>query len=193
MTIVCNAIPNEIVNDISASALVELNEGSSRDADSLTGLTPSTADDSAPAAVSALAPAAISVLAPRPTDDQINRFLLCVLASKSAKKIKEKAQDAGERLLITTIVKRVLTSYRQAEEESPGLLSGPGLHLESLHRLNMKVLNEQINGSVQHRVRDSEVRFERATRQGDEGRIKIEKETLARDIADRERIAGEFR
>jgi hypothetical protein len=128
----------------------------------------------------------------RETGDEINRFLLCVLVSKSAKYIKQKAQDSGEYLQTTTIVRGVLRSYRAAAKENPGLLCGSTLHLSGLRKLNRKVLKEQINSSVRERVRDSHARLARATRLGDETRIKAAKDELARDIADRDRLAGEF-
>jgi hypothetical protein len=130
--------------------------------------------------------------APRETGDEVNRFLLCVLVSKSAKYIKQKAQDSGEYLQTTTIVRGVLKSYRVAAKENPGLLSGSTLHLSGLRKLNRRVLKEQINSSVRERVRDSQARLARATRLGDETRIKSAKDELARDVADRDRLAGEF-
>jgi hypothetical protein len=184
MTIIYDSIPNEIVTDVMVSTLVESTQDPSRAAGPLPGLKPT----AAPLASSASFP-----VAPRGTGGHINRFLLCVLATRSAKEIKEKAQGAGQRLLMTTIVKQVLTSYSQAEEEAPGLLSGPGSQLRRLNRLNKKVLNDQINGCAQDKVKDSQKRFDRATRQGDEGKIKAEKETLVHDMAECERIASEFR
>jgi hypothetical protein len=133
-----------------------------------------------------------AVMPTRETGDEVNRFLLCVLVSKSAKFIKQKAQDSGEYLQTTTIVRGVLRSYRAAAKENTALLCGSVLHLSGLRKLNRKVLKEQINSSVRERVRDSQARLARATRLGDETRIKSAKDELARDVADRDRLADEF-
>jgi hypothetical protein len=126
----------------------------------------------------------------RETGDEINRFLLCVLVSKSAKQIKQTAQNSGEYLQTTAIVRGVLQSYRLAAKEDPSLLSGSG-NLGHLGRLNGKILKEQINSSVRERVKDSQRRLSRANRAGDETGIKAAKEELARDIADQDRLAGQ--
>ncbi|MGH9763983.1 MAG: hypothetical protein ACREDR_35000 [Blastocatellia bacterium] len=129
----------------------------------------------------------------RESGDEINRFLLCVLVSKSAKRIKEKAMNSGEQLATTTIVRSVLRSYSLAAKETPGLLAGPGLHLPSFRVLNGRILREQVKSSVKDRVRKSQARLDQANRLGDETRIRAEKEALARDVSDYDRLLGEFR
>jgi hypothetical protein len=138
-------------------------------------------------------PSAIVESAPRvvrETGDEINRFLLCVLVSKSAKQIKQTAQNSGEYLQTTAIVRGVLQSYRLAAKEDPSLLSGSG-NLGHLGKLNGRILKEQINSSVRERVKDSKKRLSRANRAGDETGIKAAKEELARDIADQDRLLGQ--
>jgi len=167
---------DEIANKIGAETLIDLNKGSTGQKSGSIG--------------GATHPSATRV--ERETGDEINRFLLCVLVSKSSKYIKQKAQNAGEYMQTTAIVRGVLRSYRVAAKENPGLLSGSTLDLPRLRKLNGRVLKEQINSSVRERVRDSQARLVRATRLGDETRIKSAKEELARDIADRDRLAEQF-
>ena len=129
----------------------------------------------------------------RETDDEINRFLLCVLVSKSAKQIKERAMNSGEQLPTTTTVRSVLRSYKLAAKENPGLFAGPDVHAPSFRRLNGRILREQVRTSVKERVRKSQVRLDHANRLGDDTRIRAEKEALARDVSDYDRLIGEFR
>jgi hypothetical protein len=128
-----------------------------------------------------------------PVNGEINRFLFCVLVSKSAKQIKSRAEQAGETLPMAAVVRRLLRSYRLAAKETPGLLAGLEFQLPNAASLNEKILKEEIRRSAQERVKDNEARLARAHRLGDETGIKAEQEALRHAIANRDRLVGEFK
>lgn len=128
----------------------------------------------------------------RAADDEVNRFLLCVLVSKSAKQIKDRAWTVGESVPLTTIVRNVLRSYRAAAKESPGLLSGHNLGQVNFGRLNGDVFDEQMRICALERVKYSQSHVDRASQTGDETRIRPEREAHARDIAERDSFANRY-
>lgn len=128
----------------------------------------------------------------RETGDEVNRFLLCVLVSESAKLIKARAEKAGEALPMTVIVRGVLRSYRKAAKEQDSSLAGPEINVPRLMTLNDKVLREEITRHTQERVKTSQARLAHANRLGDEARIKAEKEALEHAIAACDRLPNSF-
>jgi len=130
--------------------------------------------------------------APRESGDDINRFLFCVLAVKSVKQIKARAERAGEQLPIAKVVKGVLRSYNRAAQENPGILTGQGLNLTSLRKLNDGVLKDEIARHTQGKVKNSQAQLAQAKRVGDETRIKLAEDILEHAISDRDRIAGKL-
>lgn len=136
--------------------------------------------------------AASAPRAPRESEDDINRFLFCVLAVKSVKQIKARAERAGEQLPIARVVKGVLRSYNRAAQEIPGILTGSGLNLTSLRKLNDGILKDEIARHTQGKVKNSQAQLAQAKRVGDETRIKLAENILERAISDRDRIADKL-
>jgi len=123
----------------------------------------------------------------------VNGFLLCTLISESAKRIKMSAERAGESLPMTMIVRAVLRSYRIAAKDKYGPLSDPELDIEGITLLNDKVLKDEIARHSRDRVKNSEMRLAHAEGQGDDARIKVEKDGLEHAIEVRDRIGRESR
>lgn len=129
----------------------------------------------------------------REAGDQVNRFLLCVLVSESAKRIKATAEKSGESLPMTMVVRGVLRAYRMAAKDKYGPLAEPDLDITGLMSLNEKVLKDEITRHSRDRVKNSETRLAHAERLGDDARVKAEKDGLEHAIALRDRLTREFR
>jgi hypothetical protein len=123
----------------------------------------------------------------------VNRFLLCVLVSESAKRIKASAEKSGESLPMTMVVRGVLRAYRLAAKDKYGPLAEPDLDITGLMSLNEKVLRDEITRHSRDRVKNSETRLAHAERLGDDARVKAEKDGLEHAIALRDRLTREFR
>ena len=128
----------------------------------------------------------------RETGDQVNRFLLCALVSKSAKLIMKSAADAGEPLPMTMIVRGVLRSYRLAAADRYGALAEPEPDIAGLRRLNEKVLRDETTRHSKDRVKTSERQLARAKQLGDDTVIKAEKDRLNHAIESRDRLSKIF-
>jgi hypothetical protein len=76
----------------------------------------------------------------REAGDQINSFMLCVLVSKSAKRIKAGAEAKGVFLPMTRVVRSVLRSYRLVAKDKNGPLSTSNPDINELGSLNKKIL-----------------------------------------------------
>ena len=76
----------------------------------------------------------------REAGDQINSFMLCVLVSKSAKRIKAGAEMKGVFLPMTRVVRSVLRSYRLVAKDKNGPLSTSNPDINELGSLNKKIL-----------------------------------------------------
>jgi hypothetical protein len=125
---------------------------------------------------------------PSQTDDPVNRFLLCVFASRSAKRIKAHAQTMGESLSVTGIVRAFLRTYRLAAGD--GRRHSPcGLTLADLRGLSDNVLRDELARHSNDRVQTSETRLARAVRLRDEPKIELERKGLETAIKIRDRLA----
>ncbi|MFY9574944.1 MAG: hypothetical protein WAV20_26370 [Blastocatellia bacterium] len=125
----------------------------------------------------------------RDAGDQVNRFLLCTLVSESSKRIKARAEKAGEPLPLAMIVRGVLRAYRVAASDKGGPLAGADLDMPGLQKLNEKVLKSEIDRHTRERVKNSEAKLARAERLGDETRIKAERSGLELAVDLRNRLA----
>jgi hypothetical protein len=128
----------------------------------------------------------------REAGDQVNRFLLCVLVSESAKRIKKGGEKAGETLPMTMIVRGVLRSYRLAAKDKHGPLAGPDLDIAGLRMLNEKVLSDELARHSRDRVKTVETRLAHAERLRDDSKIKAEKDSLELAIELRDRLSGRY-
>ena len=128
----------------------------------------------------------------REAGDQVNRFLLCALVSKSAKLITRSAADAGEPVTMTMVVRGVLRSYRLAAADRYGALAEPEPDLDGLRRLNAKVLQDELARHSKDRVKTSERLLVRAKQLGDDTIIKAERDRLQQAIEVRDRLAKKF-
>jgi hypothetical protein len=124
------------------------------------------------------------------TGDEANRFLLCVLVSESAKRVKASAAKMGESLPMTMIVRALLRSCRREMQSGSRPLARPGLNLADLKGLSNGVLREEIARHSRDRVQNSEVRLARAEQLGDDTKIKTERDGLDRAIELRDRLAN---
>jgi len=129
----------------------------------------------------------------RASGDEVNRFFLCSLVSMSAKRIKAIAEEAGEHISMTMIVRSVLRFYQVAAKEKHGPLSGHEPDMAGIRRLNEKVLKNEIARHTEERVKNCETRLTRASRLGDEARIKTEKDALDIALKIRDRLASQFK
>jgi hypothetical protein len=129
----------------------------------------------------------------RKSGDEVNRFLLCSLVSKSAKRIKARIERQGERLPMSAIMKGVMRSYQLAAAEQPDLFAGPTINRASLANLVEKIFKDEIKRHSQDIVRTNQARLVQANRIGDEERIKAETEALERALKSRNQIARELK
>ena len=127
--------------------------------------------------------------AQREAGDQVNRFLLCALVNESAKSIKAGAEKIGESLPMTTIIRCVLRSYRQAAKDLYGPLANPEPGMAGLKDLNERIMRDEITRNLQDKVKDGKLRLARAKRAGDDSRIKVEEDNLGQAIQLRDRLA----
>lgn len=132
-------------------------------------------------------------LVSRETGDEVNRFFLCSLVSLSAKRIKAMVEEAGERIPMTIIVRSVLRFYRLAAKEKDGPLSRAEPDMAGIRRLNEKVLREEVARHTEERVKSCEARLTKASRLGDDARIKSERDALDLARSVRDRLAGLFK
>jgi hypothetical protein len=123
--------------------------------------------------------------------DKVNRFLLCVLVIDSAKKIKMRAQDLGEDLPLTTVIRGVLESYNDATAKNRVSLAGSDPNVWSLTRLNDGVLNDELRRHMMKQVKRRQAQLDYAHRLGDAPRIKVQEEALAHATAARDHLARE--
>lgn len=128
----------------------------------------------------------------REAGDQVNRFLLCTLVSKSAKLISRSAAAAGETVPMTIIVRGVLRSYRLAATDRYGALADTEPDFAGLRSLNAKVLRDEITRHLIDKVKVSERLLVRAKQLGEDSVIKAEKDRLERAIELRDRLASKF-
>jgi hypothetical protein len=126
--------------------------------------------------------------AQREVGDQVNRFLLCVLVSESAKNIKASAEKAGEALPLATIVRGVLRSYRLAAKDKYGPFAESEPDMAGLRRLNEKVLRSEIARRSQDRVKNDKARLVPTERPVDDTRIRPEIYRLGRKVELRDRL-----
>lgn len=129
----------------------------------------------------------------RKSGDEVNRFLLCSLVSKSAKRIKARIERQGERLPMSAIMKGVMRSYQQAAAEQPDLFAGPTINMASLANLVERIFKDEIKRHSQDIVRTNQARLVQANKLGDEERIKTETEALERALKSRNRFARELK
>jgi hypothetical protein len=128
----------------------------------------------------------------REAGDQVNRFLLCTLVSKSAKLITRSAANAGEPVPMTMIVRGVLRSYRLEAADRYGALAAAEPDLAGLRRLNEKVLRDETARHSRDRVKTNEKHLAHAKRLGDDTRIKTAKDDLVHAIELHDRLAKKF-
>jgi hypothetical protein len=130
----------------------------------------------------------------RGAGDEVNRFLLCTLVSKSSRRIKASAQRAGESLPMMNIVRSVLRSYRLAAMDQDGPLAGLELDIAGLRVLNESVLSSEIARHCRDRVTNSNSKEQlaRAERLGDRARTRAESNELEHPIELQDRRAALF-
>ncbi len=80
----------------------------------------------------------------REIGDQINRFMLCVLISKSAKRLKARAENIGVSLPMSTITRSLQQAYQLAAKDENGPFAESKPNLAALMKLNEKVLKSEI-------------------------------------------------
>jgi hypothetical protein len=80
----------------------------------------------------------------RETGDQINVYLLCVLVSKSSKRIKARAERKGVFLPMALVVRSILRAYRLSARDKDSPLAAANPNIDELEDLNNKVFQTLI-------------------------------------------------
>ena len=106
----------------------------------------------------------------RESGDEVNRFLLCTLVNGASRRIKARAERAGDSLPMSAIVRGVLRSYRLAATDKDGPLADAVLDIDALQRLNAKVLGSEMARHDRDRAKGSESKIARTERPGDASR-----------------------
>ena len=106
----------------------------------------------------------------RESGDEVNRFLLCTLVNSASRRIKARAERAGDSLPMSAIVRGVLRSYRLAATDKDGPLADAVLDIDALQRLNAKVLGSEMARHDRDRAKGSESKTARTERPGDASR-----------------------
>jgi hypothetical protein len=106
----------------------------------------------------------------RESGDEVNRFLLCTLVNSASRRIKARAERAGDSLPMSAIVRGVLRSYRLAATDKDGPLADAVLDIDALQRLNAKVLGSEMARHDRDRAKGSESKIARTERPGDASR-----------------------
>jgi hypothetical protein len=75
----------------------------------------------------------------RENGDQINVYLMCTLVSKSAKRIKTRAEKKGVFLPMALIVRQVLRAYRISAKDNHSPLALANPNIDELKDLNNQV------------------------------------------------------
>ena len=106
----------------------------------------------------------------RESGDEVNRFLLCTLVNSASRRIKARAERAGDTLPMSAIVRGVLRSYRLAATDKDGPLADAVLDIDAIQRLNAKVLGSEMARHDRERAKGSEPKIARTERPGDASR-----------------------
>lgn len=85
----------------------------------------------------------------REIGDQVNSFMLCVLISKSAKRIKVRAENMGVSLPLSIITRSIQRAYQLAAKDENGPFVDSRPNLAKLMKLNDKILRDEIKRQTQ--------------------------------------------
>jgi len=94
-----------------------------------------------------------SLLPLREKGDEVNSFLLCVLITKAAKRIRIRAENIGVLLPVSTIMRSVMHTYQLAAKDDNSPFSKGDLDFGMLKKLDDAVLKREVARHTQNIVK----------------------------------------